>query len=156
MAESPAGLVETVRTLAFGAREGEDAPGLADGAEASLPMPPDRTLTVIRNGVSGAVMVSVCGGPPATRDETEKAREALLRLTYDTRFSDPLIGSLDPEGGETLTLAVEQPAIDVAWLTRALEDLVRRYDHRAAADGATNNGSDSRNEPEVPAHWIPI
>lgn len=116
-------------------RQTAESPGVqssgdveAGDTELSIPLEGGSTVSLVQNAVEGSLILTVFASHAShSAKAVEELREKLLRETYDSRFTRGYVGSLRPDGSESLGLALrnppaspEQAEADLTRLSRAL------------------------------------
>jgi hypothetical protein len=143
-------LAEIAQALA----EGTDQ--LEPDQEFSIPLDGDRHVHIGRRPGSAGLLLAVSGRLAPSQGDAAERREALLRLTADTRWADALVGGLDGDGAERVMAARAEPldALQAEWLLqRMFKRLAPAPEGADGPDTPTPTASDPTAR-GMPAHWL--
>ena len=143
-------LAEIAQALA----EGTDQ--LEPDQEFSIPLDGDRHVHVGRRPGSAGLLLAVSRRLASSEGDAAERREALLRLTADTRWADALVGGLDGDGAERVMAARAEPldALQAEWLLQRMFKRLGPAPEGAdlpAPDGLAASGPVTQG---MPAHWL--
>lgn len=129
------------------------AGGAAAAAEHSFELDELESLTAFRNAIDGGLLVSIARRIDRLDAKAARAyREAILRLTAETRFGESQVGLIEPSGAVALAVDVPPAAILDAASIEALLDATRA--RLAALSWAGDDDADAKQPTRFEETWI--
>jgi hypothetical protein len=127
----------------------EGAQALEPDVELGIPLDETRSVRVLRSSMRPELVVSVTDLPVGRSPEEQHAqREALLRLSADSRWTDGFVGGLDGGGVERISVALTEP-LEASRVESLLSSLLARLARSGSSGDPAQPAPDG-----VPAAWL--
>lgn len=143
-----------IADIAQALAEGTDQ--LEPDQELSIPLDGDRQVHALhRSGSAGLLLAVSQRFNPDEGDETAR-REALLRLTADSRWADALVGGLDNAGAERVMAARAEP-LDALQAELLLARMFQRMEPPPEGADGPDTQTPGAYDPAthlMAAHWL--
>lgn len=131
----------------------EGAATLASGQEVHMPLDEHRMVRLLRRTVSSTLALSVATlAVGRTEAQQAAAREALLRLGADSRFTQGFAGGLDDEGRDCVLAELAEP-VDAMAVETLLNQMFERCVAPAQKPGTPASDDASLSTIDTPARW---
>ena len=131
----------------------EGAATLAPGQEVHMPLDEHRMVRLLRRTVSSTLALSVATlAVGRTEAQQAAAREALLRLGADSRFTQGFAGGLDDEGRDCVLAELAEP-VDAMAVETLLNQMFERCVAPAQKPGTPASDDASLSTIDTPARW---
>lgn len=131
----------------------EGAATLAPGQEVHMPLDEHRMVRLLRRTVSSTLALSVATlAVGRTEAQQAAAREALLRLGADSRFTQGFAGGLDDEGRDCVLAELAEP-VDAMAVETLLNQMFERCVAPAQKSGTPASDDASLSTIDTPARW---
>lgn len=131
----------------------EGAASLAPGQEVHMPLDEHRMVRLLRRTVPSTLGLSVATlAVGRTEAQQVAAREALLRLGTDSRFSQAFAGGLDDEGRDCVLAELAEP-VDAMAVETLLNQMFERCVAPAQESDTPAPDDASLSTINTPARW---
>jgi hypothetical protein len=134
----------------------EGAATLAPGQEVHMPVDAHRMVRVLRRTVPSTLGLSVATLAVGRSEEQQAtAREALLRLGADSRFTQAFAGGLDDEGRDCILAELAEP-VDAAAVEILLNQMLERCAAPAQQSDTPASDDVSLSPIDMAARWLRV
>ncbi|SAI37409.1 Uncharacterised protein [Bordetella ansorpii] len=134
----------------------EGAATLAPGQEVHMPVDANRMVRVLRRTVPSTLGLSVATLAVGRSEEQQAAaREALLRLGADSRFTQAFAGGLDDEGRDCILAELAEP-VDAAAVEILLNQMLERCAAPAQQSDTPASDDVSLSPIDMAARWLRV
>jgi hypothetical protein len=134
----------------------EDTDPLEPDQEFSIPLDGHRHVHVLRRSGSAGLLLAVSRRFASSEGDEPARREALLRLTADTRWAEGLVGGFDNDGAERV-MATRATPLDALQAELLLARMFKRMEPvPESADGPDTDALAASGPVAqgMPAHWV--
>lgn len=146
--------MNSISAIALAIAEG--AASLAPGQEIHMPVDEHRLVRLLRRTVTSTLGLSVATRTVGRTDaQQDAAREALLRLGADSRYTEAFAGALDDEGRECVLADLAEP-VDAAAVERLLNQMFERGTMPAQESDARASGEAILSPLDMAARWLRV
>ncbi|SAI66912.1 Uncharacterised protein [Bordetella ansorpii] len=134
----------------------EGAAALAPGQEVHMPVDEHRMVRLLRRTVPSTLGLSVATlAVGRTEEQQAAAREALLRVGADSRFTLAFAGGLDDEGRDCLLAELAEP-VDAATVELLLDRMLERCAAPAQRFDTPASDDVSLSPIDMAARWLRV